>query len=52
MDVTEPSTPEEVVTAVLDDYLDMIGDEDLDTDDLADNITRGLREAGYQLSKD
>jgi hypothetical protein len=46
VDVTDPSSPEEIVAGVLDDLLD----EDpamTDTDVAADNIVIALRAAGY-----
>lgn len=46
MDVTEPSSPEEVVMSILDDLL-REDDEEIDTQVYADNITRGLRDAGF-----
>lgn len=45
MDVTEPSTPEEVVLAVLDQLLDE--DYEVDTDVYAENIVGRLRDAGF-----
>ena len=48
MDVTEASTPEEVIATTLDDYLVQVGeDEELDTTDLADNVVHQLRRAGF-----
>lgn len=46
MDVTEPSTPEEVVETALDQLLDE--DEDnIDTQVYAENIVMALRAAGF-----
>lgn len=45
MDVTEPSTPEEVVSGVLDDLLAQ--DDEIDTQVYADNVITALREAGF-----
>lgn len=43
--MTEPSTPQEVVSAVLDDLLAQ--DEKLDTDVAADIVVITLQRAGY-----
>lgn len=45
MDVTDPSTPEEIVSSVLDDLLAQA--DELDTDVAADNIVIALQQAGY-----
>jgi hypothetical protein len=45
VDVTDPSTPEEVVVATLEDLLDQ--DDEIDTDVYADNIVIALRAAGF-----
>lgn len=47
MDVTEPTTPEEVVMSTLDDLLEE-GDE-IDTQVYADNVVIALRGAGYRI---
>jgi len=48
VDVTEPSTPDEVILSVLDDYLAQLGDdEELDTQDLTDNLVHRLRRTGF-----
>lgn len=45
MDVTEPSTPEEVVSAVLEEVQAL--DWEFDTDVATDNVVAALRRAGF-----